>query len=232
MNSVANIGKTLPRHIQRTGPPQTAGDENGVIAVPEQVGNEKRGTDGRMEPEMETGTQEHIGVAVQNAVGQPEIGNTVPQHTAQLAFRLENGHLVAFPHQLHGSGQTSGTTADDGNLPSGGGRAGDFHAVQAGIGNIAFHIAPMHRVTLDAPDAMPLALTAVIAHNGADERQRVIFKQLFAGINQMAFPQQLDGTGNIGIYRTAFPAAGIFALQAAFRLDLKLQHFSLLFLVF
>ena len=90
----------------------------------------------------------------------------------------------------------------------------------------------MHRVAFDAPDAMPLALTAVIAHNGADERQRVIFKQLFAGINQMAFPQQLDGDGNIGIYRTAFPAAGIFALQAAFRLDLKLQHFSLLFPVF
>lgn len=68
---------------------------------------------------------------------------------------------------------------------------------------------------LTAQHAVTLALLFVVAYQRADDAQRVILVQHFAGFFFVASAEQLDRFRDIGADGAAFAAHRLFAVQAA-----------------
>lgn len=89
----------------------------------------------------------------------------------------------------------------------------------------------MHRRAFAAQHAVTLTLLLVVAHQRADDAQRVVLVQHFAGFFLVASAEQLDRFRDIGADGAAFAAHRLFSMQAAagFVYNMDRHFFKFLF---
>ena len=196
--------------------PQARADEHALVAVAEQVVNGDGAADVGVGAEADAlQLQVAVGHIVQHGIGQAEVRDAVAHHAADLVPAVKDGDAVAVPGQDNGHGQARRARANDGGLAAVGRSGALYHLVGVGGGDVAFDDRKVHRRFLDAAHAVALALVFMVAHQGADRSERVVFKQHPARLVQLAFLEQPDDLRDIGMNGAALLAAGLFALQTA-----------------
>ncbi len=156
-------------------------------------------------------------------LGQPELGDAVHQHPAQLVERFEHGDVVAQPRQVGRTGQPGGAAADDRHLLSG------PHPCPLGlrepvepfvIGHEPLERTDGDRLAFVDENACTLALGLLGAHPPADGRERVVFLDGLGGGIEVPVCDLLDEVGDPYAHRTSVDAAGSVAHETAARLQL------------
>ena len=202
--------------MQSVGLPDAGADEDGLVAVPEQIVDADGPADGGVGPHLDV-LQPQMAVfkIVQNAFGQPELGDSVPQNPADLVLALKDGHLIPLAGEDHRDGEPRRAGADDGHPHAVGGGGTLDHFGGIGAGNIVFDGGKMHRRSLAAQHAVALALVFVVAHQAAYGGEGVVFKQHPPGVVQMAVQQQPDHLRDGGVDGAPLLTLGHLAVQAA-----------------
>lgn len=103
-----HVAQALAGNAQLFGPPHAGADEDGLIAVPLQIVHRERPADGGVGPDFHPQLHQLILVPVQHRLGQPEGGNAVTQHAADLFPAFKQGHIVALLGQQHRDGDARG----------------------------------------------------------------------------------------------------------------------------
>ena len=98
---------------------------------------------------------------------------------------LKDRDVVAVACQNDRNGQARRAGADDGSLFAVGRRGTLGHLAGVGGRDVVLDDREMHRRTLDAAHAVPLALVLVVADQRADGGQGVVFKQHTARFVQL-----------------------------------------------
>ncbi len=157
-------------------------------------------------------------------LGQAELGDAVYEHAAHLVQRLEDLHLVAHLRQVARAGQAARAAAHDGDLAAVARRNGSrgTAVLQLPVAHEALQLADGHRLALDAQHARTFALALLGTYAAADARQRAVLGDDRGRTGHVAGHHLLDEVGNADVHRTGRGAAGIFAMQAARRLKLRL----------
>jgi hypothetical protein len=88
-------------------------------------------------------------------------------------------------------------------------------ALEVGLRDVVLDRREVDRDVLPSPDAVPLALRAVIADDGADDAQRIVEEKHRACFLELAVLEERDCLRDGSVYRTAFAAERTPALQAA-----------------
>ena len=212
------MAQALAADVQLPRLPQASAHEHALVAVPKQIVDGDGAADIGVGAEADAlELQMTVGHIVQHGVRQPEVRNPVAQHAPDLVPAVENGDAVAVPGQDDRDGQPGRAGPDDGGLAAVGGSGTLHHLVGVGGGNIALDHGKVHGRILDAPHAMPLALVFMVAYQGADRGQGIVFKQHPPRLVQPARLQQPDHLRDIGMNRAPLLTPGLFALQAAVR---------------
>ena len=162
-----------------------------------------------------------------NGLGQTELRDAVHQHAANLVQRLEHGDVIPLPGQIAGTGQARRAGAYHSYLVAVALRHGGSAALMA-VGIVIVRHKPLqtadaHGLTLDAPDALALALVLLGADTAADGGQAVGGGDDAEGLVELAFRHLGDELGNMYVHGAAVHALGVLAVQAA--LGLVDSHF-------
>ena len=224
-----HVAQALPFDVQGIGPPHAGADEDRLVAVAEKVLDAQRLAHVGVGADLDV-LQAQVPVLeiVQHRLGQPEFGDAVAQHAADLVVTLEDGHVVAVAGQDDGDGQARGARADDGGLFAVGFGGAFGHLAGVGGRNVVFNDGEMHRRPLDALDTVPLALILVVADQRTDRRQGVVLKQHPARLIELVGFEQADHFRDVGVDRAALLAARVLAAQAVVRFVHYMQCHSLL----
>src|SRR5699024_8571243 len=207
-----DVAQALAGDAQFLGPPDAGADEDGLVAVPLQIVDGQGLADGCVGPDLDAQLFQLGLVPVQDLLGQPEFGDAVAQHAADLLPAFKKGDAVALLRQPHRDGEARRPRADDGHpLPLGRLRL-ELHPIQVGVRNVIFDAGDVYRRALDALDAMPLALLFVVADQRTDHRQGVVAEKHLPRFLQPVLPEQADHVRDGRLDGTACAAAGIFAL--------------------
>ena len=175
--------------------------------------------DGVVELHVDTGAQDPVDLGLQSLARQAVAGNAVAQHAAQVVALLKDGHLVTHHGQVVGAGKASRAAADHGDALAG--------AVGHG-GLVVVEVAMLNGKTLEGKDvhgvvdhaAAAVHLAGMLAHQAADERQRVVLADDLDGVGIAASLDQRDIAGNVDVRRAtrdardaslAVKAAGVLA---------------------
>ena len=211
-----DIAQRFALDMQGIGLPNARADENRPIAVAEQVINADCRADGRIRANLNALEDEMMILEIiQNGLGQTEIRNAIAQNAANLILALENGHLIALARKHNGNRQTRRSGADNRHADAVGRRGTLDHLIAVRRGNVAFNRGKMNGCALSSEHAMPLALILMVAHQRANRRQRVVFKEHPARLVELAVQHQPDDLRNWRMNGTPLLALGDFAVQAA-----------------
>ena len=158
-------------------------------------------------------------LAGHDGLGQTELGDAVDQHAAGLVEQLVNGDLVTHTGQVAGAGQSGRAGANDGHamaVADGLFGLGDLIGVGGvPVGHEPLQTADTHALTLDAADALALALILLGADAAADGGQGVGGGDDLVGFLKLARGDPIDELGDADVHRAALHAQGLLALQAA-----------------
>ena len=214
VDGVMHMAKALALDFQRVGTPHAGADEDGLVAVPEQVVH--------LEGLAHIGVGTHLDVLeaqmavleiVQHRLGQAEFRDAVAQHAADLVVALKDGHIVAVAGQNDRDGQTGRAGTDDGHPLAVRLCRAVGHLAGIGGGNVVFNDGKVHRRALDAADTVTLALVLVVADEAANGGQGVVLKQHPARLIELVVLEQADDLRDVGVDGAALLTAGIFAPQ-------------------
>ena len=222
VDAEVHVAQRLALDVQGVGLPHARAQEDGLVAVAEQILDGDRAADGRVRAHLDVLEHEvMILEVVQHGLGQAEGWDAVAQHAADLVLALEDGDLIALAREDDRDGQPCRAGADDRHADAVAlGRALD-HLVGIGAGDVVLDGGEVHRRALAAQHAVPLALVLVIAHQRADGGQRIVFKERPPGLVELSVEHHADHLGNRRVDRAALLALGHLAVEAALRL---LEH--------
>ncbi len=170
------------------GRPGAGADEHRLVALLKELGNGEHLADDHVQLDVHPHLLQIGHLTPDNGLGQTELGDAVAQNTAGGVEGLEHGDLIAHSGQLTGAGQAGGAGSDDGHLVAvlgGGGHIGQT-VLRRPVGHKALNAADGHRLPLDAPDALALALGLLGADTAGDGRQGVGVGQELIGGGQVA----------------------------------------------
>lgn len=145
-------------------------------------------------------------------LGQAEFRNAIPQHAADLIFRLKNRDVVAHFGEQNGGRNTRRAGADHRDHPPVFRRARNRHLVKVGIGNIIFNAAEMNRHAFAPQHTVAFTLFFMITHQRADDGQRVILKKHFPGGLQSLIQKRADHLGDGRMNRAPFLTHRLFTI--------------------
>ena len=157
---------------------------------------------GVVEFHVDAGAQDPVNLDLQALTRQTIAGNAVAQHAAQVVTLLKNRHLVAHHGQVVGTGKAGRTAADRGDALT-----GVVHYMRL----MVVEVAVLDGKTLKGEDvhgvvdhaATAVHLAGMLAHQAADERQRVVLADDLDGIGIAAGLDQRDVPGNVDMRRAA-----------------------------
>ena len=208
-------GRQTPVHVQLVGPPDAGADEDGFVAVPLQVIQGQGGADDGVGADLDAQLHQLGFVPVQDGLGQAEVGDSIPQHTADLVPALKEGDVVALLGHQHRDGDACRAGADDGYPLVFAAFTLNLDPVQIAVRDVVFDAGDVDRLPLDAPDTVALALLLMVADQGADHAEGIVVKEHLARFIQLAVQEHLDHIGDGGMDGAALAAHGLFAVQAA-----------------
>ena len=154
-----------------------------------------------------------------NGLGQTEFGDAVDQHAAGGVQRLENGNLIAFFRQIAGAGQAGRAGTHNRHLNAVGGHlfGHGVDVLPVPVCHKTLQTADGNRFSLDAADALALALALLGADPAGQGRQGVGGGDNLIGSLEIAFGHLADKLRNPHVDRAALHAFGVLAVQAASR---------------
>ena len=180
--------------------------------------------DGVVELHVDTGAQDPVDLGLQALARQTVAGNAVAQHAAQVVALLKDGHFVAHHGQVVGAGKAGRAAADHGDALAGVVGHGGLVVVEVTMLNgKALKGENVHGVIDHA--AATVHLAGMLAHQAADERQRVVLADDLDGVGVAAGLDQRDVTGNVDVRRAARDArdAGLAVKAAGVLADVMLK---------
>ena len=171
-----------------------------------------------VELELDAQLLETVDLALDNGLGQTELGDAVDEHAAAGEKRLEDGDVKAVARKLAGAGDAGGARADDGNLLA----VCGLHLRLAGklglVAQEALELANGHGLGLLAADAAALALVLLRAHAAADcGEHRVLVDDVESGA-KVLLANLLDELRDLDVDWAALDAEGLLAVHAALSL--------------
>ena len=210
------MAEGLSGHAQFARLPCSGTYEDAAVTVVKEVLN----ACGSAQFEVGTEQNSHVAhpavVSVQNGLGKAELRNAVAKDSSDLLTGLKYGDLVAAAGQNDRDRNSRGACSDNADLHTVGRCAGKIEPLEAGVGNIVFDRRKVNRLALDPTDAMPFALVLMVADEGADDGQRIVFKKDLSRFHHPVLLEQADYFRNVRLNRTSqHTAAGILALQAS-----------------
>ena len=130
---------------------------------------------------------------------------------------LEHGHIIAFAHQIPGTGKACGAGTDDGALMAVGCRlfGGLIPMRIMIIGGKTFQTADTYGFTLDAPDAALFALIFLGADPAAYGGQCTGTADDLISFFKLTLGHMGNKFRNMNVYGAAGHAGHVFAVQAA-----------------
>ena len=216
VDRVEDMTESLSGHAQLARLPGAGSYEDAAVTVVKEILD----TCGSAQFEVGTEQNAHVAhpavVSVQNGLGKTELRNAVAKDSADLLTCLKYGDLVAAAGQNDRDRNSRGACSDNADLHTVGRCAGKIEPLEAGVGNIVFDRRKVNRLALDPADAMPFALVLMVADEGADDGQRIVFKKDLSRFYHPVLLEQADYFRNVRLNRTSqHTAAGILALQAS-----------------
>ena len=158
--------------------------------------------DGVIEFHVDAGAQDPVNLGLQALTRQTVAGNAIAQHAAQVVALLKDGHLVAHHGQVVGAGKAGRAAADHGDALAG---------VVGHAGLVVVEVAVLNGKTLEGEDvhgivdhaATAVHLAGMLAHQTANERQRVVLADDLDGVGITAGLDERNVTGNVDVRRAA-----------------------------
>ena len=180
--------------------------------------------DGVVEFHVDAGAQDPVDLGLQALAWQTVAGNAIAKHAAQVVTLLKDGHLMAHHGQVVGAGKASRAAANHGDALAG---------VVGHAGLVIVEVAVLNGKTLQGEDvhgivdhaATAVHLAGMLAHQAANERQRVVLADDLDGIGIAAGLDQRNITGNVDVRRAARDArdAGLAVKAAGVLADVVLK---------
>ena len=157
---------------------------------------------GVVELHVDTGAQNPVDLGLQALARQTIAGDAVTQHAAQVVTLLKDGHLMAHHGQVVGAGKAGRAAADHGDALTGVVHYMRFVVVEVAVLNgKTLEGEDVHGVVDHAATAVHLA--GMLAHQAADERQRIVLADDLDGIGIAAGLDERNVPGNVDVRRTA-----------------------------
>ncbi len=103
-----DVAAGLALDAQGLGAPGARADEDGLVAVAEEVVDSKGPADGRVGADADALALQHAAVAVDDGLGQAEVGDAVAEDPAHVGPLLEDGDVAAGGGQAHGHDDARG----------------------------------------------------------------------------------------------------------------------------
>ena len=157
---------------------------------------------GVVELHVDTGAQNPVDLGLQALARQTIAGDAVTQHAAQVVTLLKDGHLMAHHGQVVGAGKAGRAAADHGDALT-----GVVHYMRF----VVVEVAVLNGKTLEGEDvhgvvdhaAAAVHLAGMLAHQAADERQRIVLADDLDGIGIAAGLDERNVPGNVDVRRAA-----------------------------
>ena len=212
-----HAGQVLARNMQEARQASAHGQVQSVEAllVEELLGVEQAAGNGVV-LKVDAQLLQTVNLALNDFLGQTELGDAVGKHATAGEERLEDGDVEALASKLAGAGDAGRAGANDGDLLAVLGLA-DGRATNLG-GHVAHHalqLADGDSLALTAQDALALALVLLRAHAAADGRQQVVALDGLERAGPVLFADLADEAGDVDAYRAALHAQGLLAVEAA-----------------
>ena len=154
-----------------------------------------------------------------DGLGQTELGDAVHQHAAGKVECFIHGDIIALTCQIACTGETGRAGTNDSHLVTVGlGLSGSAALMTVGVmivGYKTLKAADTHALTLNAADALTLALVLLRADTTADGGQRVGRGDDLIRAVEVALGNAGDKLGNTHVHGAAGDALGILAVEAA-----------------
>ncbi len=212
-----HAGQVLARDLEEAGQAGAHGEVEGIKAllVEELLSVEQSAGDGVV-LELDAELLQAVDLALDDLLGQAELGDAVGQHAAAGEEGLEDGDVEALTGELAGAGDAGGAGAHDGDLLA---VLGFAHGCAAHlVGHVAHHaleLADGHGLALTAEDALALALVLLRAHAAADGGQQVVALDGLERAGPVLIADLCDEAGNVHADGAALHAQGLLAIEAA-----------------
>ena len=180
--------------------------------------------DGVIELNVDAGAQNPVDLGLQALARQTIAGDAIAQHAAQVVALLKDGHLMAHHGQVVGAGKAGRAAADHGDA-----LAGVVHYMRL----VVVELTVLDGKTLEGEDVHGVVdhataavhLAGMLAHQAADERQRIVLADDLDGVGIAAGLDQRNVPGNVDVRRAARNArdAGLAVKAAGALADVMLK---------
>ena len=179
---------------------------------------------GVVELNVDAGAQDPVDLGLQTLARQTIAGDAVAQHAAQVVTLLKDGHLMTHHGQVVSAGKAGRAAADHGDALT-----GVVHYMRF----VVVEVAVLNGKTLEGEDVHGVVdhatatvhLAGMLAHQAADERQRVILADDLDGIGIAAGLDERNVPGNVDVRWAARDArdAGLAVKAAGVLADVMLK---------
>ena len=158
--------------------------------------------DGVVEFHVDAGAQDPVDLGLQALARQTVTGDAIAQHAAQVVALLKDCHLMAHHGQVVGAGKAGRTAANHGDALAG---------VVGHSRLVIVEVSVLNGKTLEGEDvhgivdhaATAVHLAGMLAHQAANERQRVVLADDLDGIGIAAGLDERNVPGNVDVRRAA-----------------------------
>ena len=213
--SEEDVGQVLAGDVEELGQASAGRHVDGVEALLEQLlGRGHVAYDGVV-LKLDAHVLQAVDLALDDRLGQTELGDAVDQHAAAGEEGLEDGDVKAVTGELAGAGDAGRAGADDGDLLAvlGGhlGRGGELGAVT----QEALELADGHGLGLLATDALALALVLLRADAAADGGKHGVLADGIESAAEVLRADLLDKAGDVDVDGAALNTERLLAVEAA-----------------
>ena len=221
-----DAGEVLARDVQELGQAGAHGEIHCVEALllEELLGVGDAAHDAVV-LELDAELLQAVNLALDDLLGQTELGDAVGQHAAAGEEGLEDRDLIAVAGELAGAGDAGGAGTHDGDLLAVGrldlGVMGELGGV---VAEEALELADGDGAVLVVEDAVALALVLLRAHAAADGRKQARLADDVEAATEVSLADLLDEAGDVDVDRAALDTLGVLAVEAAVGLGHGVSH--------
>ena len=221
-----DAGEVLARDVEEAGKARAHAQEHGVKALllEELLGVGDAAHDAVV-LELDAQVLEAVDLALDDGLGQTELGDAVGQHAAAGEEGLEHRDVVAVLGKLAGAGDAGRAGAHHGDLLAVGRLDLGLARKLAGIvAEEALELADCDGLALLVEDAVALALVLLRAHAAADGGEHALLVDDIEAPAEVALANLLDEVRDVDVDRAALHALRLLAVEAAVGLGDGVGH--------
>ena len=209
-----DVGQVLAGDVEELGQAGTRSDVERVKALVKQLlGRGDVAHDGVV-LKLDAHLLETVDLALDNRLGQTELGDAVDQYAAAGEKRLEHRDVKTVAGKFARAGDARGAGAHDGDLLAVLGPHSRLGGKLGLIAQEALELADSHRLALLAADALALALGLLRAHAAADGGEHGLLADDIQSATVVLLANLLDELGDVDVNGAALDAERLFAIHA------------------